>query len=80
MIDPSQWQFTVDTALKNGDGSWDFFVVVYEPSPVLGAPVVIRARAQCHVHSDRACAALAEAIHNVAGQIPPEILSPIGRN
>lgn len=73
-IDTRQLQFTVDGPMRHGNGSFEFFVVVLNPSPVLGSPPDIVARAQVHVNSDKVCLALAEALKQIGEQLPPEIV------
>lgn len=79
-LDTSQLQFIASNPLRHGDGSYQFTVVVLNPSPILGQPADFVAKADVHVASDRVCLALAEALRHIGEQLPPELsLADMGR-
>lgn len=79
-LDISQLQFITSNPLRHGDGSFQFTLIIVNPSPILGQPADYVAKADVHVASDRVCMALAEALKHVAAQLPPEVsLVDMGR-
>lgn len=76
MIDPSKIGFSVIGPFRHSDGSFALKVfVLQQPSIVGGMPEVI-GTADCHVRNNEICAAMAQALANVAQQLPPELIRP----
>lgn len=78
-IDVRNLQFSTTPPFRHSDGSFKFEIVVFLASPIAGAPADIVATADIWTKTDQVGLALAEALKQVASQLPPEI-SLAGRN
>lgn len=79
-INPSNLQWCLKGPYKMGDGSLKFDLVVFESSPIQGGVAEIRATASVHVDGAMVCRGLAEALRQVADQLPPDLITALERN
>ena len=66
-------QFSTTPVRRHGDGSFEFKVIVFERFPISEATPPVVGTAEIFVKDDKVCSSLAEALRQIAAQLPPEI-------
>ena len=69
--------FTVRGPVRYGDGSFHFRIAVHETPTLAGATSTWVAEATVDVDDAQCAMALAEALRQVAGQLPPPLITGV---